>query len=173
MRKLLLETKRLLMVTTTEEDLHFFAQKIYGDFEVVRHTTKRVFTKAETEAFMHKMFTYDSPLGFAPIIEKRSQKLIGHGGILPFKYFQKANHYEFGYIFQKSSWGQGYASEIAQAQIESIQTTYPNAKIFATVSPANKISQHILEKVGMERREKITLSRGVRLLYALAETSKC
>ena len=154
------------MVTTKEEDLDFFAQKIYGDLEVLRYTTGKVFTKEETAAFMQKHFAYNSPLGFAPIIEKSSQSVIGHGGILPFRYFQKANHYEFGYIFQKSSWGKGYATEIAQAQIAFIQKRYPNAKIFATAAPINSASLHILEKVGMEFQEKITLSRGVRLLFA-------
>ncbi len=165
MRQCIVETKRLLMLTAKEEDLDFFAQKIYSVPEVVRYTTGRVFTREETAAFMQKHFAYDSSFGFAPIFEKSSQSIIGHGGILPFRYFQKANHYEFGYIFQKSSWGKGYATEIAQAQIEFIQSTYPNAKIFATAAPTNCASLHILEKVGMEFQEKITLSRGLRLLF--------
>ena len=165
MRRVIVETDRLLMVTSKDEDITILYEQIYGDKEVIKYTTGRVFTLAETEEFMHKMFTYDGVLGFAPIIEKASNKIIGHGGILEFNYYNKANCYEFGYLLQKSSWGLGYATEIAKAQIEKIKQEFNNPKIFATAHPQNRASQKVLQKVGMVFIESIIKSRGLRDVY--------
>ncbi len=155
------------MVTSRDEDLKFLCHKIYGDKEVTKFTTGRVFNKDETKAFFHKKFAFEGLLGFAPIIEKATNEIIGHGGILKFNYYNNPNDYEFGYIFQKPSWGLGYATEIALGQIETIKKHFPASTVLATVHPENIASQKVLKKVGMEFIERIQISRGMRDVYML------
>ncbi len=165
MRRVIVETDRLLMVTTKDEDITILHKIIYSDKEVTKYTTGRVFSFAETKEFMHKMFTYDGILGFAPIIEKASNKIIGYGGILEFDLYNQPNCYEFGYLLQKPSWGLGYATEIAKAQIKKIKQEFNNPKIFATVHPQNRASQKVLQKIGMSFIDSVIKSRGLRDVY--------
>ena len=168
MRRVIIETDRLLMVTTKDEDITILHEQIYGDKEVIKYTTGKAFSLNETKKFMDKMFTYDGILGFAPIIEKESNKIIGHGGILKFNYYKEPNCYEFGYLFQKPSWGMGYATEIALGQIEAIKQIFKNPIIYATAHPKNIASQKVIQKVGMHFIERVQKgNRGLRDIYLL------
>ena len=94
--------------------------------------------------------------------------MVGHGGILQFDYYNDTNHYEFGYIFEQSSWGLGYATEIALGQIETIKNNFAGSTILATAHPKNIASKKVLTKVGMQFKERVQKgSRGLRDIYTL------
>ena len=169
MREPVCESERLKMVTTLEEDITFLYPKIFADEVVAAFTFGESITLEDGKAFMKKKFNYNSILGFSPIMEKSTQELIGYGGILKFKHHNKPNQYEFGYVFAEEAWGLGYATEIALAQIETIEEQFPNADIMATVHPNNGASKRVLEKVGMELMEASVVlgKRGLRDIYGL------
>jgi RimJ/RimL family protein N-acetyltransferase len=157
------------MVTAKREDLPLLYEKIFSDEKVVEFTFGDTITLDEAKKFMEKKFNYDGLLGFSPIVEKATGKMIGYGGILKFKHYQKANQYEFGYVFEHLVWGLGYATEIALGQISTIKKEFLNGEILATVHPENGASKRVLEKVGMELIEesKELGNRGLRDIYAL------
>jgi len=169
MRKTIMETKRLKMVTTIDSDILFLYHKIFANDEVCRFTFGERLSLEESKAFMKKYFNYNDIFDFSPIIEKSTDKVIGYGGIFPFDYYSKDNQYEFGYAFERDVWGLGYATEIAMGQIEFIQKHFQNSKIMATTHPKNSASKRVLEKVGMELFEPSIImgKRGLRDIYSL------
>jgi len=161
-RRVITKTKRLKLVTTKEKDIDILYRKLYSQKNVMQYTYGRVLNFDETKALVQKKFTFDKLLGFAPIIKKSSNEIVGVGGILQFSH----NCYEFGYIFQQDSWGLGYATEIALGQIETIKQNFPNVTIVATVHPKNLASQKVLTKIGMQFKEQIELKgRGLRDIW--------
>ena len=166
MEHIIIETPRLLMVKAKDDHFNILYKNIFRDDDVMKYVAQN-FTLVEAKDFFYKKFNFNGLFGFSPIIEKTSNKLIGYGGILPFDYYEQENHYEFGYIFQKSSWGKGYASEIANAQIKTIEITFPKAKIYATVHPGNSASVLVLKKCGMRFFERVQMKRGLRDIYTM------
>ena len=82
----------------------------------------------------------------------RLPKVIGAcgGGVLP----------EIGYMFNRSYWGNGYATEALQGFLELYWKTYPDGFpglegeernfLFGTTHPDNLASQTVLKKCGFE-----------------------
>lgn len=162
MRDVITQTARLELVATEVEDFEYLYENIFSVKEVVQHTFGKGFGYNDSLKFMKKRFNFNSNLGFSPIIEKRSKKLIGYGGIMEFR-----DGYEFGYILAKDAWGKGYATEIAIAQIEYIKKSLNSSNVYATVHPKNSASIRVLEKVGLRMIEEVGLKRGVRRIYKL------
>ncbi len=54
-----------------------------------------------------------------------------------------------GYCFNKAYWGQGMATEVAEAVLAFGFSQLNLNRIFATVDPANKASAKVLQKIGM------------------------
>jgi RimJ/RimL family protein N-acetyltransferase len=56
-----------------------------------------------------------------------------------------------GYAFNRSYWGQGYATEAARALLAFGFERLNLHRIFATCDPRNVASSRVLEKIGMRR----------------------
>jgi [ribosomal protein S5]-alanine N-acetyltransferase len=56
---------------------------------------------------------------------------------------------EFGYVFQRQHWGQGYATEAAQALVGFGFEGLGLKRIEATCDPENHASARVLQKVGL------------------------
>jgi [ribosomal protein S5]-alanine N-acetyltransferase len=55
-----------------------------------------------------------------------------------------------GYVFHPAHWGQGYATEAAQAMARFARTLPEVNRIFATCDRENAASQRVLERCGLE-----------------------
>ena len=62
--------------------------------------------------------------------------------------------FELGYRLAPKFWGQGLASEAAEAVVYHISVKLQLAQIFAFVEPANTASVRVLEKAGFRRVEQ-------------------
>lgn len=68
-----------------------------------------------------------------------------------------------GFFLDKNQWGNGYATEVAEALITFGFEELPLRRIFAWCDTENKASIHVLEKVGMKREahfRKSVLTQG-------------
>jgi len=162
MRKVILKSKRLKIVTTIDDDIKVLCKKIFADAEVVEFIMGSVLLESECEEFVKREFNFKGVLGFSPIIEKKSGNLVGYGGVLPF-----LEGFEIGYIFAKEYWGKGFATEIAKAQIEFIKSILNSEQIYATVHPKNRASIKVLEKLEFNFVKEKELKRGLRRVYKL------
>ncbi|WP_165749696.1 GNAT family N-acetyltransferase [Cellulophaga sp. Z1A5H] len=134
---------------------------------VMKSTLKgRVFTKKEFEELVENNFinSKEDNYGFRCIVTKSESKIIGVSGLHKFKYLEK-EYCEFGFILNENYWGKGLASEIGNFWFNYAKNKMNLKELVATVSPSNKASRKVLEKLKMEHfAEFISNERGKRLI---------
>lgn len=59
--------------------------------------------------------------------------------------------YTLGYVFDPTQWGQGYATEAANALVEVCFRTWGAHRVIARCNPENTRSWRLLERLGMRR----------------------
>ncbi len=82
-----------------------------------------------------------SEVGSRGVVLRESDALIGWIGLIPTPH---PNRLELIYGFARAYWGQGYATEAAQALLANCSP----GTIDATIDPENRASWRILEKLG-------------------------
>jgi len=164
----ILETKRLILRTTNQEDLNSLYDEIFCNAEVVKLTFgNELFDIKQTEEFIKTNCNFDGKLGLSTLIEKSSGKVIGLAGVIECDY-ENLEGYEFGFILGKSFWGKGYATEIGQAQIDFIKYEMKTGKIAALVHKENIGSVKTIKKLGLTYLTTVsTQNRGVREVYSI------
>lgn len=81
------------------------------------------------------------------VIEKATGKKLGWCGL---KWLEETQEIDLGYRFLKSSWGQGFALEAAQACLSYGFNTLKFERITAKIMPANTASIALAKKLGMK-----------------------
>ncbi len=61
-------------------------------------------------------------------------------------------HYEIGWRFVRSAWGNGYATESARATLKRLTQVDSHNTIFAYTSPENRRSQAVMSRLNLLRR---------------------
>jgi len=79
---------------------------------------------------------------------KESEKIIGDCGLFPSQ--GKGPEIEIAYRFACKYWGQGYASEAAQAALDYGLKILKIDRIIALTDPDHIASRRIMEKIGMK-----------------------
>ena len=87
---------------------------------------------------------------------------VGHGALL-----REDESLEIGYILPRSSWGHGYATEIARALVEYARETLGAPQVLATVDVDNAASIRVLQKIGMTLIERVEDPDGPYLKYKI------
>ena len=173
---LVILTKRLILRDFNEEDwksVHEYA----SDPEVVRYVEFGPNKEEESKSFIHRALVHrkekprkDFTLA---IVLKATNTLIGGCGI----YLISPDNQEgsIGYVLNRNFWGQGYATETAQALLEFGFNQLKLHRIFATCDPKNTASARVLEKIGMRREAYFREHKWIKgkwrdsLLYAILE----
>ncbi len=102
------------------------------------------------EAFRNMLdHWHDHNFGVWAIRLKTSNEIIGFGG-LSYRMYGDEEKLNLGYRFDKDSWGQGYATELALHSIEYCFRNLQEEKIFALVRPKHLASIKVLEKSNMK-----------------------
>ena len=91
---------------------------------------------------------------------------MGHGALL-----REGDDLEVAYILPQSTWGQGYATEIARALSEYGLNTLGRDRIIATVDADHPPSLQVLEKIGMSILERVEDPDGPYLLCGISRIS--
>jgi len=90
-----------------------------------------------------------------PVLEKASGKIVGDCGIID-KEVDGKTEYEVVYVFARSCWGKGYATEAAVAMKSCAFRQLGLKRIIALIDPDNTKSERVAEKTGL-RHEKDTI----------------
>jgi RimJ/RimL family protein N-acetyltransferase len=107
------------------------------------------------------------------VVLKRENRLIGSCSIA--MSHAPSREAELGYNYERAAWGQGYATEAAQAVVAWGFRELGLHRIWATCAPANAGSRRVLEKIGMQREGYLREHRWMKgqwrdsLLYAILE----
>jgi len=134
---------------------------------VMRSTLKgRIFTKREFEVLLQKEFIHskDDHFGFRCVVSRSDGILMGVSGLHEFNYLGKTYH-EFGCILDQEYWGKGFATEIGNFWFAYAKKQLGLSALVATVSPSNKASKRVLEKLEMTPLGKLnSKERGPKLV---------
>jgi len=153
---IILETDRLILRTweLTDEDAGF---AIWGDKEVVKYIpTAEVLAREQVVASIKRGIDHQIKYGYQhwAVVLKENQRLIGACG---FNHLDDESEnglsradaitIELSFHFQRSFWGNGYASEAAEACIAYAKEKLDVKRIVAGVNRQNVRSVRILEKL--------------------------
>jgi RimJ/RimL family protein N-acetyltransferase len=156
----MLTTQRLLLRHFHVLDAEPMA-RVFGDPEVMRFGDG-VQTREWVVNWLHTCLErYHRTEGFGPyaVVEKSSQHVIGYCGLFFLPDVAGQPEVEIGYRLSRSTWGQGYATEAAQAIRDFAFTTLGMKRLLAIIDPSNLASIRVAEKIGM-RYEKDVMFEG-------------
>ena len=139
---MVIETKRLIIRNYKDTDLHDVSLYLL-DEEQMYYLPESFEDSQAVESFMK-----EKAQTIYVVIEKSSQKVIGHLSFYPF--FQD-HSYEIGWIFHKDATHKGYAYEAAYALMDYGFKTLNIHRIIATAQPENTGSWKLMEKLKMRR----------------------
>jgi ribosomal-protein-alanine N-acetyltransferase len=105
-----------------------------------------------------------------PLLERDTLRVVGHCGLLH-KDIDGAAEIEVVYVIARSEWGQGYASEIAQALIQHAFRKLELTRVVALIDPGNTGSERVAGRIGLHfERDVVRPGGAIRRVYA-AETA--
>jgi RimJ/RimL family protein N-acetyltransferase len=165
--KKILESERMILRELDESDISALAE-IYADCDVMQYIGRGVVlsyeqTKKSIKNWKnhYKMFKF----GNWATIEKSTGKFIGLCGL---SWLPDHTDVEVSYLFEKSSWGKGYATEIARSILDYGFHDFGLMRIVALVYPQNTPSIHIIDKLGMKYEgDKIFFGDKLLRVYSL------
>lgn len=163
----ILETKRLLLRHLEMDDLgHLF--ELYRDASVRRYIPDAPQTLAETKNELD-WFLHGHPrrpeLGLWATIHKPSNHFIGRCGLLPWT-IDGQDEVEIAYTIARSHWGQGLATEAAQALLAYGFQQLGLSRLICLIDEDNAASIRVAEKIGMAFEKEGHDDMGDFLLYA-------
>jgi RimJ/RimL family protein N-acetyltransferase len=89
---------------------------------------------------------------YAPWGLFREGRLIGHGGL---HFVPEFDATEVLWALHPDAWGQGYATEMAEAALDYGFGTLRLKMIFAITKPDNKASQAVMRRLGLTYRKNV------------------
>jgi len=160
----ILTTERLAFHPFTADDLPVLGA-LHGDPEVMRFlsTDGRPWSTDELRQKLARFVSEQASIGFSKwkVCLRCDETVIGRAG---FSIFRETGEIELGFIFGRSAWGKGYATECARGLLNWLFTTRLEIdRVIAFAQLGNLASRRVLEKIGMK-------ADGVRPVDGMAHT---
>lgn len=154
--KIILETPRLILREVAEQDAQGFFD-MDSDPEVARYVggvpVETLEKSLEMIRFIQKQYA-DYGIGRWSVLVKSSGEFAGWCGLKRMAGIVvngRSDFVDIGYRFQQKHWGQGYATEAAQATLNHGFAQMGFDEICAFADVRNDASIHVLTKIGLER----------------------
>ena len=111
-------------------------------------------SRKPTEDFIRANISRQNRSGFSiwAMVEQSSGLVIGMCGLAEFGHGLPG--IELAYRLRRDKWGQGYASEAAEAAVTHAFTALALERLIGAVEPANVASVRVLEKSGFQRMSR-------------------
>ncbi len=138
-----LETERLFLEPLTHKDVDALAT-IEADGLVRRYIDNKTMTRQQVADYIEAMFRSYEENGYGrfAVKAKADGKLIGLCGFIDEDY-----GVDFGYRYERSSWGQGLATEAGAAVMDYSAQILRLPTLIGLVMPENKASANVLTKL--------------------------
>ena len=102
-----------------------------------------------------------------PVEERATGRVVGHCGLLD-KDVDGVTEIELAYFMARSSWGNGYATEIACALRNYAFEAMRLSRVISLIDPTNAASKRVAVKVGMRwERDIVRPSGALRSVFAI------
>lgn len=151
----ILETSRLTLRYITSRDTEAL-MPILGDPEVMRFSIIGVHSKKQIKQFIEqRLLSYlERGFGLYALIDKENQEFIGYCGFF-IQSIEQQNEVEIGYRLAKKYWGQGLATEAAQAVLEYGQQRFNFKRFICLIETENTRSIRVATKLGMKLEKEL------------------
>ena len=148
----ILETERLYLREIQQSDYTVLC-KILQDKDVM-YAYEHAFDDIEVQEWLDKQIKryHDFGFGLWAVILKETEEMIGQCGITMQDYNNKQVP-EIGYLFQKSFWHMGYASEAAISCKKYAFETLNFDEVFSIIRDTNLASQNVALRNGMSIKD--------------------
>lgn len=107
--------------------------------------------------WIYDTYSLNTNYGLRLIIEKESNKRIGHAGLVP-QIINGKKEIEIGYWISQEYWGRGFATEVARRLMEYGKNNLNLGKMIALIQKDNIASQKVANKIGMQLEKEIVLN---------------
>jgi RimJ/RimL family protein N-acetyltransferase len=168
--KMILETDRLVLRHQVIEDLDAL-WALYCDPEITKYIpdAPRSYEEAKEELEWHMNGHPKYPeLGLWATIHKESGNFIGRCGLLPWTIDEK-QEVEVAYTIAREYWGQGLATEAAQAILNHGFEQLNLSRLVSLIDLENIASQRVAEKIGMTFEKEARDELGPFLIYSITK----
>lgn len=158
----MLTSPRLSFRRFVPDDLELLHEAIYRHPEVAQTLSPTgVLTIHNTEYILYHCLKHWQEHGFGSwaLFYQPTQQLVGHCGL---QYLEDLP--ELSYTIHPHYWGQGLATEAAQAVLTWGFETLQFQRIVAVIGPENYASQRVMQKLGMQY-EKNMQYHGSEVMY--------
>lgn len=174
-----IESERLILRRLDEGDLEFLV-RLHADPEVARYLALgRPRTREESAAWLESVMRNYEELGLGQlaVVRKQDGVLLGRCGLADLVVEAKAgvsavprgwyhreeapedaeivSERELGYTFDRSCWGQGYASEAARCVFEYAREVLKLPRVVSVIHPENIRSLRLVQRFGLRREDEI------------------
>ncbi len=145
---LILATKRLYLREMTQSDFPALCRMLQD--EEVMYAYEGAFSDAEVQDWLDRQLRRyrDDKVGLWAVVLKENNTMIGQCG-LTVQPWKERKLLEVGYLFEKSCWHCGYASEAAQACRDYAFETLHAAEVYSMIRATNAASRRVAERNGM------------------------
>jgi len=162
-----IKTKRLELRPTKDSDLEDLA-KLYGDPEVMQYILPPLSRTIVAEMIdWFKKEWKRLGYGYFALFEKQSGEFIGQCGLQKIAGKPDADEIELAFVIAKIFWGQGYATEAAEAVLDFGFTRGGLCRIVALTLEGNRLSKRVLEKSGFQFQENKKVFERMVMYYSL------
>jgi RimJ/RimL family protein N-acetyltransferase len=164
-----LETDRLRTRFLTRDDeepwIEFFKEKETTEFMPLFHTlTPETSSKTWLDWQLNRYAA--GKLGLQALIDKHSNQLIGHCGLLT-QTIEGKGELEVGYHILKRHWGNGYATEAAKRFIDYAFESNLVTSLISIIDIGNVRSQRVANKNGLTLEKKVLWNDKDMYLYRI------
>ena len=164
----ILETNRLFLRHYVLNDVDsLFA--FYSDPDVVKYIPDAPRTYAETKEEL-EWFLNGHPkfpeLGLWATIHKQTGEFIGRCGLLPWT-IDEQQEVEVAFALSKAYWGQGLATEVAQALVHYGFEHLQLSRLICLIEHGNQASIRVTTKLGMTFEKEGKDEKGPFLIYSM------
>lgn len=162
---IMLETKRLIIQTPSEEDIEHQYQ-LQSDSDVMQYVGTGIRTRQEVKKGLHLAIQHYHKHRFSlgSVFLKETNEFVGRAGLIYLAFDDAQPDIEIAYALLKSHWNKGYATELAHALISWGFSHLNLHKIVAVTRPENEKSRDVLKKCGMHF-VKMTQYNGINVTY--------
>lgn len=170
--KIILETKRLILRHQVLQDLDAL-WALYCDPEITKYIpdAPRSRDEAREELEWHMNGHPRFPeLGLWATIHKETGRFIGRCGLLPWT-IDGQQEVEVAYTIARDYWGQGLATEAAQAILQYGFEKLNLSRLISVIEAENIASQKVAEKIGMTFEREARDEIGPFLMYSINKAS--
>ena len=141
------DTKRLTFRSWRDDDLEL-GLLLWGDPDVMEMIDSR--GALSKEQILQKLseeiaLAGEHSIQYWPVFKKSNDEFVGVCGLRPYK---EQGVLEIGFQIRTKFWGQGLATEAAEAVIDYAFGELQVSALFAGHNPKNAASRHMLEKMG-------------------------